>query len=65
MVPNTSEYWQDFFVVAYVSIMSHNNGVVTTLGDKPMFESIKSPPNDDEGGVGALNHNPHLVKPLW
>jgi hypothetical protein len=23
-----------------------------------------SPPNDDEGGVGGLNHTPHLVKPL-
>jgi hypothetical protein len=22
------------------------------------------PPDDDEGGVGGLNHTPHLVKPL-
>jgi hypothetical protein len=64
MVPNASKYQQASFVVAYISFMSHNNSVVINLGDKPMFEPIKSPPNDDEGGVGGLKHIPHLVKPL-
>jgi hypothetical protein len=64
MVPNASEYQQDFFVFAYISFMSHNNGVVINIRDKPMSKLIKSPPNDDESGVGGLKHTPCLVKPL-
>jgi hypothetical protein len=44
--------------------MSHNNGGVTNLGRKFVSKSKKSPPNDDEGGVGGLNLTLYLVKPL-
>jgi hypothetical protein len=44
--------------------MSHNNGGVTNLGKKIVSKFEKSPPNDDEGGVGGLNYTPCLVKPL-
>ncbi len=44
--------------------MSHNSGGLTNLGEKSILEFEESPPNDDEGGVGGLNHTPHLVKPL-
>jgi len=38
---------------------------VIKLGGEPRFESKKSPLDDDEGGVGGLNHTtPCLVKPL-
>jgi hypothetical protein len=42
--------------------MSHNNGVITTFGDEPIFED--SFLDDDEGDVGGLNRTPSLVKPL-
>jgi hypothetical protein len=44
--------------------MSHNNGGVTNLGKKVVSKSKESPLDDDEGGVGGLNHTPHMVKPL-
>jgi hypothetical protein len=44
--------------------MSHNSGGVIKLGEISISKSEKSPPNDDEGGVGGLNRTPHLVKPL-
>jgi len=46
-----------------MSSMSHNNGVVTTLGYH-VFEYEDTPSNNDEGGVGGLNCTPHLVKLL-
>jgi len=42
--------------------MSHNNGVVTNLGDKFVSKFEKSPQDDNEGGVGGLNCTPCLVK---
>jgi hypothetical protein len=42
--------------------MSHNNGLVTNLGDKLVFKFEKSPQDDNEGGVGGLNYTPCLVK---
>jgi hypothetical protein len=46
--------------------MSHNNGGMTTFGEKIILKSKdkKSPPNDDEGDVGGLNCTPCLVKQL-
>jgi hypothetical protein len=34
------------------------------FGGEPKFQSKKITSNVDEGGVGGLNHIPHLVKPL-
>ncbi len=48
----------------YVSSMSHNSGVVIKLGGELGFKYEEFPPNDDEGGVGGLNHTPCLMKPL-
>jgi hypothetical protein len=42
--------------------MSHNSGGVTNMGEKYVSKFEESPPYDDEGGVGGLNHNPHLAK---
>jgi hypothetical protein len=44
--------------------MFHNNGEMTNLGDKLVFEFEECPQYDNEGGVGGLNCTPHLVKPL-
>jgi hypothetical protein len=44
--------------------MSHNNGGVTNLGKKIIFEFENSSSNDDEGGVGGLNYTLCLLKPL-
>jgi hypothetical protein len=44
--------------------MSHNNSGVIDLGENSILEFEDSPPNDDESGVGGLNHTPYLVKPL-
>jgi len=44
--------------------MSHNNGGVTNLGEKIISKSKKSPPDDDEGGVGGLNYTPRMTKSL-
>jgi hypothetical protein len=44
--------------------MYHNSGEVTSFGKKIVSKSKKSPPYDDEGGVGGLNGTPCLVKPL-
>jgi len=44
--------------------MSHNSGVVIKLGGELGSKYEESPPNDDEGGVGGLNHTPCLMKPL-
>jgi len=38
-----------------ISSISHNNGVVTNLEKKPIYE-YENFPNDDEGGVGGLNY---------
>jgi len=62
MVPITLEYQHGPLVVPYMSSISHNNGVMNTFNDEPIFED--SFLNDDEGGVGGLNHTPSLVKPL-
>jgi hypothetical protein len=40
------------------------SGVVIKLGGELGFEYEKSPPNDDEGGVGGLNLTPCLMKSL-
>ncbi len=44
--------------------MSHNNGVMSNLGDKLVFKFEECPRDDNEGGVGGLNCTPRLVKPL-
>ncbi len=64
MVLTVPEYQWGPLVAPYISSMSHNNGGVTNLGEKFVLEFEQSPPNDDEGGVGGLNHTPHLMKPL-
>ncbi len=48
----------------YMSFMSRNNGVVTNLENELLFESEDSLLYENDGGVGGLNHTPHLVKPL-
>jgi hypothetical protein len=53
MVPTTFEYQQGPLVVPYISSMSHNSGGVINLGEKSISKFEKSPPNDDEGGVGV------------
>lgn len=62
MVPLALEYQHGPLVVPYMSSISHNNAVMNTFNDEPIFED--SFLNDDEGGVGGLNHTPSLVKPL-
>ncbi len=62
MVSIALEYWLGPLVVAYISSMSHNSGGVTNMGEKYVSKFEESPPYDDEGGVGGLNHNPHLAK---
>ncbi len=64
MVPTALKYQQGLLVAPYISSMSHNSGGVTNLGEKFVLESEQSPPNDNEGGVGGLNHTPRLMKPL-
>jgi hypothetical protein len=64
MVPTAPKYRWGPLVVPYISSMSHNNVGVTNLGKKSIFKFEESPPNDDEGGVGGMNHTLHLVKPL-
>ncbi len=64
MVPTAPEYQRGPLVAPYISSMSHNNGEMTNLGGKYVSKFEQSPPNDDEGGVGGLNHTPHLMKPL-
>jgi hypothetical protein len=44
--------------------MSHNSGGVTNLGKKLVSQSKESSLDDDECGVGGLNHTRRLVKPL-
>jgi len=56
------EYQHGPLVVPYMSSISHNNAVMNTFNDEPIFED--SFLNDDEGGVGGLNHTLSLVKPL-
>ncbi len=64
MVPTVLEYRQGLLVVSCISSISHNNGGVTTFGEKNISESKESPLDDDESGVGGLNRTPCLVKPL-
>ncbi len=64
MVPNAFEYRQGPLVAPYISCMFHNSGRVTNLREKYVSKFEQSPKDDDEGGVGGLNHTPHLVKPL-
>jgi hypothetical protein len=42
--------------------MSHNSGGVTNLGENFVSKFEEFPPDDDEGGVGGLNHTPHMVE---
>ncbi len=64
MVPTTPKYQRGPLVVPYISSMSHNNGEMKNLGEKYVSKSKQSPINDDEGGVGGLNHTLRLMKPL-
>jgi len=64
MVPNTFKYQHGLLVVPYISSMFHNNGGVINCREKYVSKFEQSPIDDDEGGVGGLNHTPHLVKPL-
>jgi hypothetical protein len=58
MVPTTHEYQQGLMVAPYMSSMSHK------FGGEPKFQSKKITLNVNEGGVGGVNHTPHMVKPL-
>jgi len=64
MLPNMFKYRWGPLVVPYIFSMFHNNGGVTNLREKSIFESKKNLAYDDESGVGGLNRTPHLMKPL-
>jgi hypothetical protein len=44
--------------------MSHNSGGLKKFRKNFVLEFEESALDDDEGGLGGLNHTPHLVKLL-